>query len=78
MLTGVNNSDHLENLGIDGMIIVKLILQIQGWRIWIGFIWLNFGISVSGSGVLRASQLQDTLYKLIDCENWILKKNYSQ
>jgi hypothetical protein len=31
--------DHLEDLGIDGMIILKSILVKYGGRVWIGFTW---------------------------------------
>jgi hypothetical protein len=30
--------DHLENIGVDGMIILKLMLKKQDERIWPGFV----------------------------------------
>jgi hypothetical protein len=33
----------LEDLGIDGRIILKFISGKQGWRLWIEFIWLTIG-----------------------------------
>jgi hypothetical protein len=35
--------DHAQDLGEDGRLIVKLILQKQGGRLWNGFIWLRIG-----------------------------------
>jgi hypothetical protein len=35
--------DHSEDLGINGRIILKLILGKQVWRVWIGFIWPKVG-----------------------------------
>jgi hypothetical protein len=35
--------DQSENLGIDGRIILKWILGKEGWRVWIGFMWLRIG-----------------------------------
>jgi hypothetical protein len=35
--------DHLKELGVNGMIILKLILQILGVRELTGFIWLKLG-----------------------------------
>jgi hypothetical protein len=32
---------HLEDLGIEEMIILKFILRNWGLRVWIGFIWLR-------------------------------------
>jgi hypothetical protein len=37
--------DHSEDIGVDGMIILKRILEEQGWKMWIGFIWLRIGTS---------------------------------
>jgi hypothetical protein len=35
--------DYSGDLGVDGRIILKLILRKQSWRVWIGFIWLRIG-----------------------------------
>jgi hypothetical protein len=40
-LESLKRRDHSENLGVDGRIILKLILGIQAWSVWIGFIWLR-------------------------------------
>jgi hypothetical protein len=32
-----------EYLGVDGRILLKLILGKQVWRVWIGLIWLRIG-----------------------------------
>jgi hypothetical protein len=40
---------YLENLHIDGRILLKLILQKYGVRVWTGFIWLRIG---TGDGIL--------------------------
>jgi hypothetical protein len=37
--------DHLEDLDVDGNIILKLILNKYGARVWTGFIWLRIGTS---------------------------------
>jgi hypothetical protein len=34
---------HLEDLGVDGRTILKMILRKSGERMWIGFIWLRIG-----------------------------------
>jgi hypothetical protein len=39
--------DHSEDLGIDGRIILKLILEKHSVRLWAGFIWLRIGSMVS-------------------------------
>jgi hypothetical protein len=39
----LKGKDHLEDLDIDGRMILKLILQIQAAIIWTGFIWLRIG-----------------------------------
>jgi hypothetical protein len=42
--------DQLQNLGIDGNIILEWILGRYGGKVWTGFIWLMIGTS---GGVLR-------------------------
>jgi hypothetical protein len=37
--------DRLEDLGIDGKIMLECILGKQGGRMWTGFIWLRIGAS---------------------------------
>jgi hypothetical protein len=46
-LVSMKGRDHSDDLGLDGRIILKLILGKQGWRVWAGFISLSFG-TVSG------------------------------
>jgi hypothetical protein len=41
--------DHLEDLGVNGKVILKLILKKKGGRMWTGFIWLRIG---TGGGLL--------------------------
>jgi hypothetical protein len=41
--------EHSEDLGIDGKIILELILGKQGGKVWTGCIWLRIGTS---SGLL--------------------------
>jgi hypothetical protein len=40
-----NERDFLKNVGIDGRIILKWILNEHDHGMWIGFIWLRIGIS---------------------------------
>jgi hypothetical protein len=47
----MEEGDHLEDLGIDGKIILKSILKKECGRIWTGFIWLWMG---ARSGLLLA------------------------
>jgi hypothetical protein len=37
----VEKTDQYEDLGIDGMIILKEVLNIKGRGVWIGFIWVG-------------------------------------
>jgi len=37
--------DHLEDLGIDVMVILERILGKQGGKVWAGFTWLRIGTS---------------------------------
>jgi hypothetical protein len=39
----LNGTDHLEDIGIDGVIILEWILRNYGGRVWTGFIWLRTG-----------------------------------
>jgi hypothetical protein len=60
-LESVKGRDHLEDLDVDGRIVLKLILRKQGWRVWIGLIWLGIdtseGCSEHGNGILYVSIL---------------------
>jgi hypothetical protein len=38
--------DHLGDIGLDGVILLKWILKKQGRRLWTGFIWLRIGTTV--------------------------------
>jgi hypothetical protein len=42
-LENLKGREHLENLGVDIRIILKL--QIQEGKMWTGFIWLSIGAS---------------------------------
>jgi hypothetical protein len=44
-LENLKERDLLEDLGIDGRIILNWILGKQGKRVWTGFIWLRTGTS---------------------------------
>jgi hypothetical protein len=37
--------DHSDDLGVDGKMIVELILRKYGGKLWIGCIWLRIGTS---------------------------------
>jgi len=42
----LKRSDNLKDVGVDGTIILKLILNKYDERAWTGLIWLRKGISV--------------------------------
>jgi hypothetical protein len=42
-LQSLKRGDHLEDLGVDGKIILGCILKIKGEKLWIGRIWLRIG-----------------------------------
>jgi hypothetical protein len=48
-LESLKGREHLEDLGIDERITLKWVLGKEGWRGWIGFIWLRIG---TGGGLL--------------------------
>jgi hypothetical protein len=41
--------NHYEDIGVDGTIILKLVLGKWSWRVWIGLMWLTTG---SADGLL--------------------------
>jgi len=41
LLENLKGRVHLEDLGVDGRIVLKWVLQECGVRVWIGFIWLG-------------------------------------
>jgi len=51
-----NITDHLGSLGVDGRLILKLMLMKQGLRVWIGFnqfkIWSSSGILLTVTKIL--------------------------
>jgi hypothetical protein len=42
-LENQNERDYLEDLGVDGVIVLDCILGKQGGKVWTGFIWLRIG-----------------------------------
>jgi hypothetical protein len=42
-LENMKERDHLEDLLVDGSIILKSILNKQGVRVWTGLIWFRIG-----------------------------------
>jgi hypothetical protein len=40
-----NERDHMKNLGLDGIKLLKLIFKEQVVRSWTGFIWPRIGVS---------------------------------
>jgi hypothetical protein len=45
----LRDKDHLEDLDIDGRIILKYIFHKYDWRAWTGLIWIRIG---TGGGLL--------------------------
>jgi hypothetical protein len=45
----LKGGDHMEDLGIDGRIILEWILGKYSEKVWAGFIWLRIG---TGGGLL--------------------------
>jgi hypothetical protein len=43
LVVNLKGRDHSEDLVVDGIILLKWILQKQVWRVWIGFTWLRLG-----------------------------------
>jgi len=44
-LENLKRGYHLEELSVDGRIILKLISEKRGRKLWTGFIWLRIGTS---------------------------------
>jgi hypothetical protein len=44
-LESINERDHSEDLGVDGRIMFKYVLEKQDVRVWSGFVWIRIGIS---------------------------------
>jgi hypothetical protein len=42
-LESLKGRDHLDDLGIDGSVILKLVLGKEGEKLWAGFIWVRIG-----------------------------------
>jgi hypothetical protein len=45
LLGNIRGREHLEDLGIEGGIIFKLVLNKYGGSAWTGFTWLGIGAS---------------------------------
>jgi hypothetical protein len=50
LVRNMKGIDHLEELGVDGRIILELILGKQDGKVWTEFIWLRVGTI---NGILR-------------------------
>jgi len=44
-LENLKRRDHLEDLGVDGKVILEWILGKYGGKVWTGFVWFNAGTS---------------------------------
>jgi hypothetical protein len=44
-LKSLEGRNLLEGIGVDGRVILKLVLKKLGGRVWTGFIWLRLGTS---------------------------------
>jgi hypothetical protein len=42
-LESLKGRGHMEDLGVDEIVILKWILRKEGVRLWTGFIWLRMG-----------------------------------
>jgi hypothetical protein len=64
----VRDKDHLEELGVEGKIILELMLKkSSGWA-WTEFIWLRIGTSVYGnetSGSIKSGQINSLKTKRV-------------
>jgi hypothetical protein len=45
LVKSLKGGDCLEELGINGRIILKWILENMGGKVWTGFIWLRIGFT---------------------------------
>jgi hypothetical protein len=45
LLENLTGRNHVEDLGVDGKIILNWILGKKPGRVWTGFIWLRIGTS---------------------------------
>jgi len=44
-LETLKGRDHLEDIGVDGTIILEWILEKYGAKVWTGYIWISVGTS---------------------------------
>jgi hypothetical protein len=44
-MENIKRKDHLEDLGLNGRIILEWILRMQGGKKWTGCMWLRIGTS---------------------------------